>query len=100
MISYCAKQKLIFVSFVGSISSFMSSMEPDVRDFLIRVVWSITLIVVYMIIISTVGIAGGWLFFYDTPGPGNYIFYSWVLLSTVGAVLLLRKWWKKKFPHG
>lgn len=78
----------------------MSSMEPDVQDFLKRVVWSITLVLVYMLIISTVGIAGGWFFFYDSPGTGNYIFYGWVLLSTIGTVCLLIKWWKKKFPHG
>jgi len=78
----------------------MSSMEPDVQDFLKRVVWSITLILVYMLIISTAGIAGGWFFFYDKPTLGNYIFYTWVLLSSIGTIWLLVKWWKKKFPHG
>lgn len=78
----------------------MSSMEPDVQDFLKRIVWSVTLVLVYMLILSTAGIAGGWLFFYDTPTLGNYIFYSWILLSTVALIWLLVKWWKKKFPHG
>jgi hypothetical protein len=75
-------------------------MEPDVQDFLKRIVWSVTLVLVYMLIISTAGIAGGWLFFYDTPTLGNYIFYSWILLSTIASIWLLVKWWKKKFPHG
>jgi hypothetical protein len=78
----------------------MSSMEPDVQDFLKRIVWSVTLIVVYMLIITSAGLAGGWFFFYDTPTLGNYIFYAWILFSTVGMVWLLIKWWKKKFPHG
>ena len=78
----------------------MSSMEPDIRDFLKRVVWSISFVLLYMIINSTVGIAGGWLFFYDTPALGNYIFYTWLLLSTIGLLYLLIKWWRKKFPHG
>jgi hypothetical protein len=78
----------------------MSSMEPDVQNFLKRVVWSITLVLIYMLIISTAGIAGGWLFFNDSPGLGNYIFYTWILFSTVGTIWLLVKWWKKKFPHG
>jgi len=78
----------------------MSSMEPDVQDFLKRIVWSVTLVLVYMLIISTAGIAGGWLFFYDTPTVGNYIFYTWVLLSTIALIWILVKWWKKKFPHG
>jgi len=56
----------------------MSSMEPDAADFLKRIVWSV----------------------YDTPTLGNYVFYTWVLLSTAGMIYLLIKWWKKKFPHG
>ena len=78
----------------------MSSMEPDAQDFLKRIVWSVTLVLVYMLIISTAGIAAGWLFFYDKPTLGNYLFYAWVLLSTAGMIYLLIKWWKKKFPHG
>ncbi|MEP6751075.1 MAG: hypothetical protein ABJB86_25290 [Bacteroidota bacterium] len=78
----------------------MSEMEPDVQDFLKRIVWSVTLIIVYMLIITSAGLAGGWFFFYDNPTLGNYIFYSWILLSTIGTVWLLTKWWKKKFPHG
>jgi hypothetical protein len=78
----------------------MSSMEPDVQDFLKRVVWSISFVLLYMIINSTAGIAAGWFFFYDKPTLGNYIFYAWLLLSTVGLIWLLVKWWKKKFPHG
>ena len=78
----------------------MSSMEPDVQDFLKRVVWSITLFLVYLLILSTAGIAGGWFFFNGRPGPGNYVFYTWVLLSSIGTFWLLKKWWGKKFPHG
>ncbi len=78
----------------------MSSMEPDAADFLKRIVWSVTLVFVYMLILITAGIYGNWFFFYDTPTLGNYIFYAWVLLSSVGTVYLLIRWWKKKFPHG
>jgi len=78
----------------------MSSMEPDIRDFLKRMVWSISFVLLYMIINTTVGIAGGWLFFYDRPRTGNYIFYVWLLLSTAGLIWLLWKWWQRKFPHG
>jgi len=78
----------------------MSSMEPDAADFLKRIVWSVSLVVVYMLILLTAGIYGNWFFFYDTPTLGNYVFYTWVLLSTAGMIYLLIKWWKKKFPHG
>ncbi len=78
----------------------MSSMEPDVQDFLKRIVWSVTLVLVYMMIILTAGIYANWFFFYDAPTLGNYIFYGWILLSTAGLIVLLKKWWKRKFPHG
>ena len=76
------------------------SMEPDASDFLKRIVWSVSLVLVYMLILLTAGIYGNWFFFYDTPTTGNYVFYVWVLLSTVGMVYLLIRLWKKKFPHG
>jgi hypothetical protein len=78
----------------------MSNMEPDVQDFLKRIVWSVTLVLVYMMIILTAGIYAEWFFFYERPAMGNYIFYVWILLSTAALIFLLRKWWKKKFPHG
>ncbi len=78
----------------------MSSMEPEIKDFLKRVVWSISIGIVYLIINSSIGIAGNWLFFDETPTLGNYIFYAWLLASTAGLIVVLYKWWKKKFPHG
>ena len=77
-----------------------SGMEPDVKDFLQRVVWSISAGMLYLIINTTMGIWGGWLFFYETPTLGNYIFYAWLLFSTIVLIRLLIRWWKKKFPHG
>ena len=77
-----------------------SGMEPEVRDFLRRIVWSITTGMLYLLINTSVGIMGGWLFFYDKPTLGNYIFYTWLALSTAMLIRLMLKWWKKKFPHG
>jgi len=75
-------------------------MEPEVRDFLKRVVWSISIGLLYLIINSTIGIAAGWFFFADKPTLGNYIFYTWFVATALGVVVLLMKWWRKKFPHG
>jgi len=49
---------------------------------------------------ATMGIWGGWLFFDHLPTLGNYIFYAWVAVSTLGLIILLVRWWGKKFPHG
>jgi len=76
----------------------MSMMEDDAKDLLQRVVWSISAGLVYLLFNITFGIYFGWLFFYDSPTMGNYIFYAWFLLSTAGLLWLLIKWWKRKFP--
>lgn len=78
----------------------MSNMEPEVKAFLRRVIWSISAGLLYLIINTTAGIRYGLLFFDDVPGPGNYIFYVWLAISTAGLVWLMIRWWKKKFPHG
>lgn len=75
-------------------------MEPEIKDFLKRVVWSLSLGLVYLILNASIGIAGNWLFFDEQPTFGNYIFYAWLLASTTGLIWVLYKWWKKKFPHG
>ena len=77
-----------------------SGMEPDVRDLLKRVGWTIGIVFLYFMINATIGIALEWAFFDGSPTLGNYIFYGWLALTTIGMILLLRKWWKKKFPHG
>jgi hypothetical protein len=77
-----------------------SGMEPEVREFLKRIVWSITAGMLYLLINTSVGIMGGWLFIYDKPVLGNYIFYVWLAISTVVLIRLMLKWWKKKYPHG
>jgi oligoribonuclease (3'-5' exoribonuclease) len=78
----------------------MSEMEQDVKDFLKRIVWSISTGLLYLTINSTAGIMYGLFFFESKPRLANYIFYCWVAASTAVLLWLLHKWWKKKFPHG
>ena len=71
----------------------MSSMEPDVRNFLVKIANSLALSLFWMIANAIIGIAFNYAFFDDIPTVGNYIFYAWFLLS-LGALLfyLKRKW--------
>jgi ABC-type sugar transport system permease subunit len=68
--------------------------EIDVQKFLQRIVWSVTLVIVYLVINFTFGLMFGWLFFEGSPVRGNYIYYAWVLASTIGVVYLLIKMWR------
>ncbi len=71
----------------------MSEMEPDVRNFLSKIISSISITLLWLLINSTIGIGLNYAFFNEKPSLGNYIFYAWFLLSfTFLARYLLKKW--------
>jgi len=78
----------------------MSNMEDDTRRFLNKIVTTIGLGLLWLFINMTMGIYNGWFFFRERPTAGNYIYYTWVVLSLVGLLILYRKIWREKFPHG
>lgn len=69
-------------------------MEPDVREFLIRIVQSLSMAMVWLLVNMTLGIYFGLGFFENTPSLWNYIFYVWFLASLVLLILYFRKKWK------
>ena len=71
----------------------MSSMEPDVRDFLVKIANSLAISLFWMIANAIIGIAFNYAFFDDTPTLGNYIFYAWFLLSLGGLLFYLKRKW-------
>ena len=75
----------------------MSNMEPEARDFLKRISLSIGLALLWLFVNITIGIFGGWLFFYQAPTIGNYIFYVWFIASIVLMVWAYMRLWKNRF---
>ena len=78
----------------------MSEMEEDVKDFLQRIVWSVSLGLLWLT--TTIGIGA-----YNhllVPEPSirisNIIFYIWMAGSLVALIIINMRIWKKKFPHG
>ena len=78
----------------------MSTMDNDTKRFLNKILTTLGLGLLWLFINMTMGIYNKWFFFADKPSTGNYIFYGWAILSLVGLLLLYRKIWKEKFPHG
>ena len=78
----------------------MSNMENDTRRYLNKIMTTIGLGLLWLFINMTMGIYNGWFFFIHQPTLGNYIFYGWALFSLVGLLIIYRKIWKEKFPHG
>jgi hypothetical protein len=59
---------------------FENIMEPDVQEFLIRIIQTISMAIVWLLV--------------NMCALGNYIFYGWFLLSSVWIISYLRKKWK------
>jgi hypothetical protein len=78
----------------------MSKMEDDAKDLLRRVVWSLSLGLLWLI--TTIGI--GTYNRLIVPENGlhtrNIIFYIWMAVSLVALVWINIRIWKKKIPHG
>ena len=72
----------------------MSDMEPEVRDFLKRISLSIFAGLAWLFINVSVGIYGGWMFFYDSPTTGNIIFYTWLVISLALLIRIYLRLWK------
>jgi len=78
----------------------MSKMESDAKDLLRRVVWSISLGLLWLITTLGIGTYNGLLVPEKGLRTSNIIFYLWMAASLVGLVWINIIIWKKKIPHG
>ena len=72
----------------------MSGMEPDVKNFLSKIVTSLSVGLLWLLVNSTIGIRFNFAFFENKPTIGNYIFYVWFLASLFFLIKFYRKIWK------
>ncbi len=71
-------------------------MEPDVREFLVRVMQTISMSVVWLLVNMTLGIYFDFAFFENKPSICNYIFYVWFIISFILLLRYFHKKWKGK----
>jgi len=71
-------------------------MEPEVREFLLRIVQTLSMGMLWLLINMTTGIYFNLAFFDDKPSFVNYIFYVWFLISLGLLLFYFRKKWKGK----
>ncbi len=69
-------------------------MEPEVKAFLLMIVNSISMAMLWLLANMTVGIYFNYAFFDDSPSLGNIIFYLFLITSFIFLFLYLRKKWK------
>ena len=70
-------------------------MEPDIKDFLTRVMNSLFAGVAWLAANSTFGIMYGFAFPENKIGIGNIIFYVWFVASLAFLIWLYLRIWKK-----
>ena len=78
----------------------MAYMEDDTKRFLNKIVTTIGLGLLWLFIHMTFGIYAGWFFFHERPTTGNYIYYTIAIASLIGLIIIFKKIWKERFPHG
>jgi len=78
----------------------MSSMEPEVKDFLKRIVWSFFVGLSWMMLNMTLGIYFDLLFIRDNISLSNILYYIFFIGSLALLIWFYYRTWKKKFPHG
>jgi len=69
-------------------------MEPDVKAFLLLIVQTISMGMLWLLINMTVGIYFNFAFFEGTPSLGNILYYIFFLISLFLLILYFRKNWK------
>lgn len=70
-------------------------MEPEVRAFLIRIVNTISMGMLWMLTNATAGIKFGYAYPEKEFTMGNYIFYAWLVLSLVALIWYMIRLWSK-----
>jgi hypothetical protein len=75
-------------------------MEPEAREFLRRVLFTVLFGLAWLFVNMTLGIYFDLMPVYGRPDLWNIGFYLFFIGTGVLYVWFLRRTWKKKFPHG
>jgi hypothetical protein len=69
-------------------------MEDETREFLVRILQTISIVLLWMMVNVYIGIYKGYAFFEVRPNLANYLFYTFFLVSLFFLLRHLRKKWK------
>jgi ABC-type glycerol-3-phosphate transport system permease component len=69
-------------------------MEDETREFLVRILNTIAIVLVWMMVNVFIGIYKGYAFFEENPGWTNYVYYVFLAISFIALVIHLKRKWK------
>lgn len=71
-------------------------MDPELRAYLLRVLYSLTAGLMWLFANMTGGIYLGWLFFEGRMKTGNIVFYCFMVVTFALLIWYFTRLWKKK----
>jgi hypothetical protein len=75
-------------------------MEPQSLAFLKRIASTMGILLLWMMLNTTIGIAFNYAFFENALQWQNIFFYLFFVLNTIGTIFWLRTLWKGKMQFG
>jgi hypothetical protein len=74
----------------------MNDFEPDIRDYLRKVLKTVSVGLVFLLFHMTVGIFLNWAFFEGSMAIGNMVYYLVLVTTLAGMINYLIRVWKKQ----
>lgn len=72
----------------------MSGIEPETRDFLKRIIQTVSMGMLFLLVHMTVGIYFNWAFFEGSPSIGNIIYYIIFSITLTALIYYFYRLWK------
>ena len=69
-------------------------MDDETREFLVRIVNTIAIVLIWMMVNVFLGIYKGLAFFEDNLTWANYLYYGFLIVSFVALFIHLRRKWR------
>ncbi|MEP7255766.1 MAG: hypothetical protein ABI666_08305 [Ferruginibacter sp.] len=69
-------------------------MEDDTRAFLVRIMQTVSIVLLWMMVNVFIGIYKNYAFFETHPNWTNYVYYTFFLISLVALIIHLKRKWK------
>ena len=70
------------------------SMEDETREFLVRILNTVAIVLVWMMVNVFIGIYKGYAFFEDKPDWTNFLYYAFMVTSLAFLIIHLKRKWK------
>ncbi len=70
------------------------SMEDDTREFLVRILNTVAIVLLWMMVNVFIGIYKNFAFFDEQPDWTNYLYYAFLAISFIVLIIHLKRKWK------